>query len=123
MGRFRPGIECPVCGSGTSVHPPRAHYGGLRYRRRICSDTKCNHVFYTVEFNQDEPTRVGCKWCSTSLGSWTRRSDNYESYIARTMQCRGCDHLTLTIERALKPEELPIIRHLDFSTMDLFKNQ
>ncbi len=123
MGKFRTGIECPVCGSGTGVHQFRAIYNQLRYRRRVCSDTVCNHVFYTVEFNQDEPDRVGCRFCDGSLGSWTPNSESYQTYIIRKKQCRTCRKVTVTVERALKPDELHVIKHLDFSTIDLFKNQ
>ena len=45
-------MNCPVCGEKTTVLSTRKDCEGV-YRYRMCKDTKCNHLFYTSEFESD----------------------------------------------------------------------
>lgn len=55
------GTECPKCGGGTIVTDTVWNEQEQeRYRRRKC--TKCNHVFFTVEFEIVDNDRFRRDW-------------------------------------------------------------
>lgn len=48
-------MTCPVCGGKVTVRDTHVVHDEI-YRRRMC--TVCRHVYYTVEFEVEDPQQV-----------------------------------------------------------------
>jgi len=45
-------MNCPICGAKTNVISTRKDCEGV-YRARVCKSPKCEHLFFTTEFESD----------------------------------------------------------------------
>ena len=66
-------MTCPKCGSATKVCDTRYEEKENEiYRHRICK--KCNHDFFTVEFDVEKNDKMINLWKTLSRGSLFNRN-------------------------------------------------
>lgn len=120
MANERPGIECPTCGHGT-MHVQNHREDFFRVRRRICRNTACNHVIYTIESRIDQNS-MHCSRCDTTMGYRVISTMNFQTHMIRTCECNTCETQFQTKERILEePERTQILKNIRFNQIGIFK--